>query len=377
MVIWLLVVLVSTGCDRLLKLRFGEDDAEDKEHPVPYNAAASEDEIDVSGNLEASTEENALKAYFKGKKLLSMAYFSKTQAQAKQYSAEAEKWFQRSLRFYVPDIEAMTVGKKPVHASANWEFLKGLHEAWSESITLSGKRLSSKEHIDRNAKDAWALSVISRMIQNEGNEAERRELIAGKFSEIREILGSNDKYAGQVMAKKDAAEKKRSATAALSKGQASKSPGLTSSVNMLAKANLTPSKVGLDQGLVGGDPVTGKASFSMGAASGQTGSVTRIAKIETPPKVEIRPVTAPPQSIKKKDDKPPAVRPVAGGGSTLAEGAKQRDVQVDSKRFFPSSGKVYIGDRLHTLPPSSGKLYIGDRVYTLPPQDKSQSPSGR
>lgn len=370
--------LLSTGCDRLLRVYVVEKE-EGKEHSVSYNAADSEDGIDVSGNLEALTEENALKAYFKGKKLLSMAYFAKTQAQAKQYSAEAEKWFQRGLRFYVPDIEAMTAGKKPIHASANWEFLKGLHEAWSESITLSGKRLASREHIDRNAKDAWALSVISRMIQNEGNEQERRELIAGKFSEIREILGSNDKYARQLMAKKEAADRNRSTAAASKKEQTSKPPAVAASVSMMAKANVAPAKVALDQGLVGEDPVTGKASFSMKIGPGQTGTVTGVSKAKEPAVAEVRRVVVPPQpvSVSKKDVEPQVVQPASSRGVAFAEGTKPHVVSPEPQRFFPSQAKIYIGDRLHVLPPSSGKLYIGDRIHTLPPQEKPQSSAGR
>jgi hypothetical protein len=377
-VVGLSLGLLSTGCDRLLRVYVVEKE-DDKEHPVSYKAAASEDEIDVSGNLEALTEENALKAYFKGRKLLSMAYFAKTQAQAKQYSAEAEKWFQRSLRFYVPDIEAMTAGKKAIHASANWEFLKGLHEAWSESITLSGKRLVSKEYVDRNAKDAWALSVISRMIQNEGNEEERRDLIAGKFSEIREILGSNDKYARQLIAKKEAADKNRSTAAAMKKEQTSKPPPVVVSVSMMAKANVAPAKVALDQGLVSGDPVTGKASFSMKIGPGQTGTATSVSKAKEPAVAEVRRVVAPPQpvSVNKKDVEPHVIQPALSGGKTLAEVAKPHAASPEPQRFFPSQAKIYIGDRLRVLPPSSGKLYIGDCIHTLPPQEKPQSPAGR
>lgn len=311
----LALLVGGTGCDRSGRDENGVETKEDK-HEIAYDAAAPR-EIDVSGISDAPTEDNALKAYFKGKKLLSMAYFAKSEARSKQYSAEAERWFERSLRFYVPDIEAMVDGKKPVHGSANWEFLKGLHEAWSESIKLSEKRLASKEYVDKNAKDAWALSVISRMIQNEENEGKRRKLIEGKFPEIREILDGNDKYAAQLAAKKDALGKRRAQSTQGGSSKAGKEQSATHSMS--------------------------KPSISMLAGTEAPGA------------------TASPSQIEKKKDNTPATPPMLGGETP----------RMDFKPLASSPAKIYVGGRLYTLPPAPGKLYIGGRIYTLPPKDSS------
>ncbi len=362
-----------TGCDRAMQAERDENGAEIKrdEHGISYNATAAR-EMDVSGILEAPTEKNALKAYFKGKKFLSMAYFAKDEARAKQYSAEAERWFERSLRFYVPDIEAMVAGKKPVHASANWEFLKGLHEAWSESIKLSGKRLASKEYVDKNVKDAWALSVISRMIQDEQNEERRRELIAGKFPEVREILEGSDKYAAQVAAKKDALGKKRAQAAqtVVSQGRPAKPSKPTPSMTLLAKADISPSKVGLDKGLVAEDPLTRRAAFASKTLSNQTATAAPVAKSDEPAKPEVRVAAAQPDLTVKKESRPSSGPASSDGGRVRLEGLKRPETPAEFRQFSPSTPRIYVGDRLHTLPATPGKLYIGDRIHILPPAER-------
>ncbi|MBI5685685.1 MAG: hypothetical protein HZC54_11450 [Verrucomicrobia bacterium] len=378
MVLLLGLLVAGTGCDRELDQGRDENGAETAKgaHEVSYAAVAA-GEVDVSSGPEVATEENALKAYFKGKKLLSMAYFAKDEARARQYSAEAERWFEKSLRFYVPDIEAMVAGKSPVHASANWEFLKGLHEAWSDSIKLSGKRLTSKEYIDKNAKDAWALSVISRMIQNEVNEEKRRELIAGKFSEIREGLASSDKYAEQVAGKRGVSEKKRSkaaqtrAAAEPGKDREGKPSAPTSPVTTRAKASVAASKAGLDKGLVAEDSLAGKTAFLIKPASNQTEVTANAVKSAASAGRGIQMAATAP-SPGKRSDGPSAYRQDMSGGIAAKEAGKARDALIPFRPVSPPPAKIYVGDRVHTLTASPGKLYIGDRVHTLQPHDKAQ-----
>ena len=339
---WLGLTLTLAGCGLDPAAKEEGRSKETTEHDITYNAAFSK-ATDVSGVADATTEENALKTYFKGKELLSKAYFAKDEAKAKQYAAEAERCFERSLRFYAPDIEAMAAGKKPVHSSANWEFLKALHETWSKAIGLSGKRMAIKERIDGNVKDAWALAVVSRMVQDESDEERRRKLIAEKFSEIRNALVSGDAYAERLAARKEAVGEKKQAkaiavasVATTEKAAAAKSSVATSLVAKPVAPALAATDVKLADGLVTEDPVTGKAALSVANEAGKPAAAAKVAAVENP-------------------------RPVEEKGRPLPAGFTPH---------FSSPAKLYIGDRLYTLPPTPGKLYIGDRIYTLPAQEK-------
>lgn len=327
-------LLVATSCDRNPIYKDADSESERTEHNIPYSAAASKP-VDVSGVGGAPTEANALKSYFQGKKFLSQAYFAKDDAKAKQYGAEAERCFERSLRFYVPDIEVMLAGKKPVHPSANWEFLKSLHESWSGSISLSGKRLAAKEYIDGNAKDAWALSVISRMAQGEENEEKRRNLIKEKFAEIREGLNGGDKYAERLASMQSAAEKKQ-----------------PQAVRTVAMA--------------GSDPVpAAKPIVAMPV-------VTSLAK--TNKVVSAATKTA---VIEKKAAAPPVVAKIKDTASARKPTPEPPPARAEFKPWLSTPGKLYVGDRLYTLPATPGKLYIGDKVYTLQPKDSLRAPAAR
>lgn len=379
---WAVLILLAAGmgCDHLVSFKSGEGDAEagKGERAVSY-AAAGTKEIDVSGNPDTGTEEDALKAYFKGKQLLSAAYFAKDEARAKQYSAEAERWFEKSLRFFVPDIEAMMVGKKPTHPSANWEFLKGLHEAWSESIKLSGKRLASKEYVDRNVKDAWALSVISRMIESEPSEEKRRELIAGKFPEVREILAGTDRYAGPSSGKGDGAARKRTQTAqartasAAAQDRLPTTPTHPSPTGALVRVDVAASKAGLREGLVAEDPLTGKAAFVSGTMSNQPLVTASVAKDAVSGEPENFGAGFKPGLAEWQLAEPTAGREIAKGRVVDTRKSQPQDVLAIFRRFAPSPAKIYLGDRLYTLGATPGKLYIGGRIHTLPPQDKPRS----
>ncbi|MCX6907394.1 MAG: hypothetical protein NTY01_05065 [Verrucomicrobia bacterium] len=378
------VLLVATSCDRNPFYKDADSESETTEHNIPYSAAAAKP-VDVSRVGEAPTEENALKSYFKGKKFLSMAYFAKDDAKAKQYGAEAERCFEKSLKFYVPDIRAMVAGKKPVHPSANWEFLKSLHESWSVSIGLCGKRLAAKEYIDGNAKDAWALSVISRMAPGEENEEKRRKLIDEKFAEIREGLGGGDKYAERLAAMQSAAEKKQPQTvrtvamAGSEPGLAAKSPTATPVVTSLVKTNVAAAKTKLEDGLVAEDPLTGKAAFSIKTALGTPPPVAATAVVRTTKRddTKVALAAATTSGIEKKAVAPPAVVESKDNASAPKPTPEQCPARAEFKPWLSSPGKLYIGDRIYTLPAAPGKLYIGDRVYTLPAQEKPRPPAGQ
>jgi hypothetical protein len=131
----------------------------------------------------------------------------------------------------------MKAGKSPVHASANWEFLRGLHRVWSDSIALTGRRSPTKSQIDDEAKDAWALSAISRMTQNVENGDTRLSRIARTFPEVREGLEESDNYNRQLSAGRKYSRTSPSAVADdLSKARAAKPFEAMSSLFMAAEA---------------------------------------------------------------------------------------------------------------------------------------------
>ena len=394
-------------------------------------SSVSSKAVDTSDVGDVTTEEDALKVYFNGKKLLSAAYFAKNESKAKRYAAEAERCFQKSLQFYVPDIESMASGKKPVHASANWEFLRGLHEAWSTSIGLSGKRLGAKDRIDGNAKDVWALSVISRMVQDEGSAEKRQQLITEKFLEIKHILEHSDRTDEQLSARnRRDQENKRSkadqmaATTGLGKTPAVLPFGKAASGAILAGENSTTSSMKLADGLVAEDPITGRAAYTVKSGTNETKLAAGIVRIPEPDKAPVRVAAAQPVAVEEKDknslgggektrtmvdsakpalgevklaagivripepDKAPvrvaAAQPVAveekdknslGGGESRESGSvrqeekAERGVHVEFRPWSASPGKLYIGNRICTLNASPGKLYLGNRVYTLPPPE--------
>lgn len=134
------------------------------------------------------TEENALKAYFKGKQLLGAAYFAKNAALTKHYSTEAERCIERSLTFYIPDIKAMTRGEPSVHATATWEFIKGAHETWRDAMELSRGRMGIKERVEANIKDAWAFLILSQMVGQKHEKSECCALTDDKFQSVRRRL---------------------------------------------------------------------------------------------------------------------------------------------------------------------------------------------
>jgi hypothetical protein len=99
--------------------------------------------------------------------------------------------FEKSMRFYIPDLQAMTLGREPVHPSANWHFLRALHDYWGNASALSG-RSTDVDRIEENAKDALALAVIQEMTRGMSVE-EKRRLPAGTFRAVKNELVSQMK----------------------------------------------------------------------------------------------------------------------------------------------------------------------------------------
>ncbi|MFA5189380.1 MAG: hypothetical protein WC740_01560 [Verrucomicrobiia bacterium] len=140
--------------------------------------------MDVSKPIEkVGSEEEALEAFFRARDLLAKGHRCSRVSDAKGNYAQAERLFEKSLRFFIPDLQAMVLGRNPVHRSANWHFLRALHDYWGTACALSGHS-TNVDKIEENVKDAWALAVIQEMTKGM-DEKERGRLIAGTFQSVK------------------------------------------------------------------------------------------------------------------------------------------------------------------------------------------------
>jgi len=272
-------LLFSTGCGQVWNLVSVpprepspiEQGSYDTVDSLSFKAVSAFEHVD------ASTESGALRAYFKSKNLLGCAYFACDEEMARHYADAAGKCIEDSLKFYARDLENMTRGQKPIHASVNWDFLKGAHEVWSASVALSGKHLAMKPYIDGNVGDAWALLIISQMARDKESEEERRKLIEDNYSEIKEFLERAHKFAEQLsVRKRNGAGKRPSETTktvvltSLNKGSVKKTFLLRPANAKPTTAGITASDARVEGEFVGADPITGKVAISVRVASSQS-----------------------------------------------------------------------------------------------------------
>jgi autotransporter-associated beta strand protein len=281
------VLLFSTGCGHMVNL-VSVPPQEDPVTQVSYDPVDSyaSEAVSAFEAVDTSTEAGALRAYFKSKKLLGSAYFACDEGMARHYAEAAGKCVEDSLRFYARDLEVMTRGQKPIHASVSWDFLKGAHEVWSASVALSGRHSEMKRFIDGNVGDAWALLIISRMARDRDSEEERRKLIEDNYSEIKEFLEREQKFAEHVSdMKRNGAVKKSpgasptAALASLNRDSAKKPFSSRPARGKPAKTGITTSDRRGEGEFMAADPVTGKAAISIKVASSQPASGGRPAVV--------------------------------------------------------------------------------------------------
>ncbi len=152
-----------------------------------YASVVGTGTVDISKTIEeVDSEEVALEAFFKARDLLAKGDSCDRAPEARGNYAQARKLFEKSMRFYIPDLQAMTFGREPVHPSANWHFLRSLHDYWGKASVLSG-RSTEVDKIEENAKDAWALAVIQEVTRGMSID-ERRRLTASSFHTVKNGL---------------------------------------------------------------------------------------------------------------------------------------------------------------------------------------------
>lgn len=190
----LAAVLLFSGCDGFSGF---SKDQKSRESTVTSNAqyASLQDSesLDLSQEIETvDSEERALKAFFRARYLLFKAYFAPYELEARGHYAQARALFEKTIKFYIPDLQAMTFGRNPIHASANWYFFRALHDYWARTCVLSG-RSTHVDDIEDNAQDAWALAVIQEIARN-SDEKDRAKVIAETFRPVKRGLVSQLKY---------------------------------------------------------------------------------------------------------------------------------------------------------------------------------------
>jgi autotransporter-associated beta strand protein len=266
------LLLGCTGCGEIHGLVSVPPQPEDPVLAVSYSVVEDRETVGEFEAIDTSTEAGALRAYFKSKKLLGSAYFACDEVMARHCAGAAAKCVEDCLKFYARDLENMTRGRKPVHASVNWDFLKGAHEVWSASVALSGKHSTMKRHIDENVGDAWALLIISQMAREKESEEERRKLIEDNYSEIKDFLDREHKFVERLAdAKRSRAGKKPSETTpAVARAAANKDSARKPFASRPASAK--PAQAGGAKAggeLVAADPITREAAYSVRVASRQ------------------------------------------------------------------------------------------------------------
>lgn len=189
----LVAVVFAFGCQHTIDF---EKNRENGGVIIPsgalYSSVVGTGKIDVSRAIEeVDSEEKALEAFFKARDLLAKGDSCDGASEAKGNYAQARVLFEKSMKFYIPDLQAMTLGREPVHPSANWHFLRALHDYWGKASVLSG-RCTEVDKIGENAKDAWALAVIEEMTRGMRRE-ERRRFTAGTFRAVKSELVSQQK----------------------------------------------------------------------------------------------------------------------------------------------------------------------------------------
>ncbi len=150
---------------------------------ISYEGVEGEIRRDIDGPIEVKNEESALNAFFRGNKRMSHENYG-----------EAEKLFEECLKFYIPDLDAVSLGKTNlVHKTANIDFLKGLHEKWAEVKREMGYSGTSGI-IERNAKDAWALSLLIELTSDIKDDKQRAIKMKERFQEVRGMMEGILKY---------------------------------------------------------------------------------------------------------------------------------------------------------------------------------------
>ncbi|MBI5819582.1 MAG: hypothetical protein HZA88_11400 [Verrucomicrobia bacterium] len=189
----LAAVVLAFGCEHTVDFDKGKENGG---AIIPggalYASVVGTGKIDVSRTIEeVDSEEKALEAFFRAKDLLAKGDCCDRAMEARGNYAQAKVLFEKSMKFYIPDLQAMTLGRDPVHPSANWHFLRALHDYWGKASALSG-RSTDVAKIEENAKDAWALAVIQEMTRGMSVE-EKRRLTAGTFRAVKNELVSQMK----------------------------------------------------------------------------------------------------------------------------------------------------------------------------------------
>lgn len=179
-----------SGCGEIIGVAKNKENREEMVRSGAHDASVfNAGMVDTSQPIEkVESEKQALEAFFKAKELLAKGHYSYYESEAKGNYAQAKVMFEKSIKFFIPDLQAMTFGKNPVHSSANWYFLRELHDCWGRACILSG-HFSNVDKIEENAKDAWALAVIYEMNKNR-SERERGEVAAQTFQMVKRGLVS-------------------------------------------------------------------------------------------------------------------------------------------------------------------------------------------
>jgi hypothetical protein len=186
----LAAVVLFSGCERIVGFAKDQKSRESTATcNVQYASVPSSESLDVSQEIETvDSEERALKAFFRAKHLLVRGYFSPHELEARGHYAQAKVLLEKTIKFYIPDLQAMTFGRNPIHASANWHFLRALHDYWARTCVLSGHS-THVDDIEDNAQDAWALAVIQEIAKN-SDEKDRARVIAETFQPVKRGLVS-------------------------------------------------------------------------------------------------------------------------------------------------------------------------------------------
>lgn len=167
-----------------------ENPEEVKSNTVPSYATITQIAPREFDNLpleKVTTEQQALRAFFKAEDLMAQSSYARTQGEATQLAAEAKRLTTLAAEYYGPDLQAMSVGYPPLHATANWRFLRELYRIGHWASRLSGDLFVPHYPLNDEAHDAWALGVLWE-VTGETNEAKRRAYVAEMLPTLRESL---------------------------------------------------------------------------------------------------------------------------------------------------------------------------------------------